>query len=161
MVVLNDEMPGPIWIGKITWVLYLGQSYSFSENFTVSMANTPFDELTEVFADNYPPGSLVQVAYVDSLSTTGPEGTEITVELETPFYYNGTENLLIDTEYSDGCSFAWNWGWNPFSNRGLVSSSGYSTGNLAEYIPYIVLESPASLSGETFGGIKVILGGYE
>lgn len=155
---LDDEMPGPMWIGEITWVLYLGQPGSHSEGFTVSMANTPLDELTEVFEDNYPTGALVQVAVVDSLSTAGPDGTEITVKLETPFYYNGADNLLIETEYSQGSSFAWSWCWNPSSNRGITSYPGDPTGNFQEYVPYMVLESPESLNNETFGGIKVVLG---
>ena len=165
VVVLSEEMPGPMWIGGISWVLWAGESGSHAEDFSVWMAHTPLDELTDVFTSNYPPGSLVLTAVVDSLCISGPQGTLVTVELDEPFHYNGTDNLLIETDYGGTAVYASDWGWDSGSNRGLTafyngSGSGPS-GYLEENIPYMVLTSPEAFGTATFGGIKVLLGGDE
>ena len=63
--------------------------------------------LSETFSENYPPGALVEVFYRDSLNITdGGGATELVVELDTSFFYNGVDNLLIDLYYPDGsCSY--------------------------------------------------------
>ena len=91
-------------------------------------------------------------------------GDEIAIQLDTPFCYNGVDNLLIDINYSDGSTSSYVYNWFAGPNRCLVDyyspggSSG-ETGNLNQSVPYMILESPEDLRQDSFGGIKVILGG--
>ena len=166
VVVLQEEIGTQMSIGSLTFVEGYDSYSTAALNFSISMAHVTISELSETFADNYEPGSLVEVCFLDTLNLTGVLGDEISIQFDTPFYYNGTDNLLIDIDYSDGSTSSYVYNWFAGQNRCLADyyspggSSG-ATGNLYQSIPYMIFEPPDDLNRDTFGGIKVILGGTQ
>jgi len=164
-VVLQEDIGCAFTINSITYTRVAG-AYGWAGDFSIKMAHVTIDELSSTFTDNYEPGSLQEVVFIDSLPLSGDFGSTLTIEFNEPFWYNGTDNLLIDIYYPLGTVEAavYNWEAGPsrcLLNMFLPSGSPSAEGELYSKLPYMVLEGEMSLAGMTFGGIKVILGGTQ
>lgn len=141
----------------------------YALDFSMSFAHTDVDQLSETFEMNYTPGSLIEVFQTDSLVLDQIEGETLVLELDTPFFYNGQDNLLIDIYYPSGYLYYSVWCWTAGSNRSLSRMfAPYSdfkdrleTGNLFEDLPWMIIEGDLGLDETTFGRIKVMLGSYK
>ncbi|OPX30316.1 MAG: hypothetical protein B1H09_05185 [Gemmatimonadaceae bacterium 4484_173] len=162
---MQEDIETAFGISSITLELPSDMMASYAKEISLSMANVENDILSETFSENYLPGSLVEVFYLDSLFLTdGTVTTELVLELDTPFFYNGVDNLLIDFYYPDGSCWCGNYGWNTGTarcvyNKFYPGTGGGPTGLVSDWIPYMVLEGTQSLEQNTFGAVKVILGG--
>jgi hypothetical protein len=167
VVVLQEDIETAFEISSITFELPADMLASYAKEFSLSMAAVEIDVLSETFSENYLPGSLVEVFYSDSLFLTdGTAATELVLELDTPFFYNGTNNLLIDIYYPDGSCWCGNYGWQAGTARCVYDkfypgTGAGPTGLLSDWIPYMVLEGTQSLEQTTFAAVKIIIGGFE
>ena len=166
MVVLQEDIETAFQINSIKYVFCWPEETSYVKDITICMALVECDQLTNTFSENYAPGSLVEVYYNDSLYLENGYGNELILELDTPFFYNGQDNLLIDIYYPDGECWSRVYNWEAGTARCLRYSfmpggSGSSTGYLFEWVPYMVLEGMEALDQSTFGAVKVIQGGIE
>ncbi len=162
---MQEDIETAFEISSITFVFAWPEETSYVTDFTLSLANVENDQLTETFAENYAQGTLVEVYHTDSLHLENGYGNELVLELDIPFFYNGQDNLLIDIYYPDGDCWSRVYNWEAGTARCLTSlflpgGSPSSTGYLFEWIPYMVFEGTQSLEQNTFGAVKVILGGY-
>ena len=103
---MQEDIETAFEISSITLDIPSDRMVSYAKEFSLSMANVEDEVLSETFSENYPPGALVEVFYRDSLNTTDGGATELVTELDTSFFYNGVDNLLIGLLcYPDGsCS---------------------------------------------------------
>ncbi len=159
---MQEDIGFAMEIGSITYVRPNSCS-GWAGDFSMKMAHVTIDQLSETFADNYAPGALQEVVFIDSLPLGGASGSSLTIEFDQPFWYNGSDNLLIDIYYPQGWSCAAVHNWEAGPARSLVDLFPYygspgSTGDLYNLVPYMVLEGELELMGMTFGGIKVELG---
>lgn len=164
VVVLQEDIGTAYEISKVSFVIFSAASDSYVEDISLSMAHVESDQLTETFTDNYQPGSLVEVCHMDLLDLSGENGDEILLDLDTPFQYNGQDNLLIDISYPAGSCWTAVYTWDSDPARSLrdgflPSGSAGSTGELLWWVPYMVFEGTESLEQNTFGAIKIELGG--
>jgi hypothetical protein len=165
VVVHQEDIGFPCTIESITYVRPNG-GYGWAGGFSMKMAHVSIDELSETFADNFTPGTLEEVAFIDSLPLYGGAGSQLTIQFDQPFYYNGTDNLLIDIHYPDGMVEAgvYNWTAGPARNVCSIFPPGGSpdpSGDLSNMVPYMILECEMALGACTFGHIKIILGGAD
>ncbi len=163
MVVLQEDIGNAFQISDLSFVVHHADPDSYVEDFSLSMTHVESEQLTETFTANYQPGSLVEVYHTDSLDLSGVNGEGILLELDTPFQYNGQDNLLIDINYPDGYCWTavYNWEAGParcLRDVFLPSGSAGSTGDLSDWIPYMVFEGTQSLDQCTFGAVKVEFG---
>jgi len=161
---LQEDIGTAFEISSIAYVFTWPEEISYVTDFTLSMANVENDQLTETFAENYAQGTLVEVYYTDSLFLENGYGTELVLELDAPFFYNGQDNLLIDIYYPSGQCYSLVYNWEAGTARSLSylfppGGSPSTTGYLFEWVPYMVFEGTQSLEQNTFGAVKVILGG--
>jgi len=82
---------------RLSWPSSTAEDYS---NFTVTMGHTSLAELTDVFGDNMDDATEVYKGTY-SMPAGLIEGDWIEMTLDSPFIYNGTENLVVSFE-SDG-----------------------------------------------------------
>ncbi len=160
---MQEDIGTAFQISELSFVIHHSYGESYVNEFTLSMAHVESDQLTETFTANYQPASLVEVYYTDSLDLSGENGDEICLELITPFQYNGQDNLLIDINYPDGNCWTAAYMWEAGSARCLTAmflpgGSAGSTGDLVNWVPYMVLEGTQSLYQSTFGAIKIEFG---
>lgn len=162
---MQEEIVHPFTINSVTYTR-AGGAYGWAGEFSIKMAHVTIDELSETFTYNYEPGSLQEVVFIDSLPLYGEPGSTLTIEFDEPFWYNGTDNLLIDIYYPQGMVEAAVYNWEAGLSRCLVdmfppSGSSSAEGELCSKLPYMVFEGEMSLAGITFGGIKIVLGGTD
>ncbi len=161
---MQEDIGTAFEISEITFVIDHSSGASYVNEFTLSLAHVESDQLTNTFTANYQTASLVEVYYTDSLDLSGENGDEICLELQTPFQYNGQDNLLLDINYPDGSCWTAAYMWEAGSARCLTGmflpgGSAGSTGDLFDSVPYMILEGTESLDQCTFGAIKIELGG--
>jgi len=95
-IFLADEMQGPMTINSIS--LYYANSNSLSKKkCTIYMANTTLAN----FNDSTPLMPVSQLTHVFEGKVQYEEGWN-EILLQTPFYYNGTDNLLIAIDDNSG-----------------------------------------------------------
>jgi len=85
------------------WATYFSWTGTYP-NASVKMCHTPLTDLTETFNDNYGGNTPVWVYHNDALFRGGAAGMWDTVELTTPFEYNGTDNLLVEVTWIGSAS---------------------------------------------------------
>jgi len=165
VVVLQEDIETAFEISSIAFEIPYNVSMSCVKEFYLSMATVENDYLVETFSENYMPGSLVEVYYSDSLVLSEGPAAKLVLELDTPFFYNGEDNLLIDIYYPQGSCWCSNYGWQAGTARCVYDffypgGSGNPTGQTSDWLPYMVLEGTQSLEQSTFAAIKVMIGRY-
>lgn len=107
---------------------------------TIKMGNTSLDALTTTFTGNVEQGrGSLMTALQDKIVTvpTVTAGEYFTISLDTPFYYNGVDNLVVDFIRNGTCtgSLALRYDSSTLSDQALWSDDPTSaTGNL-DYAP--------------------------
>jgi len=132
------------------------------EELSILMGHTELESLTETFADNWSsPGE--QVFFEQSYFISGVvPGSYFTFQLDTPFVYNGSENLLIEITWDGppepplGQGSIYTWYWTTTGNRVLSSNDlSSATGSAFEYCNNIRIDySTEAFENITFAGIK-------
>ena len=127
------------------------------KGFKIYMGLCASDELGKEFEQNYIPGSKQLVFSMDDgwiYSNGVAEWFDL--QLDTPFWYNGTDNLLID--------FAWTWGdvdiyvyaWDSGSQRSMYAPAGSATGYTDSTVIHMSLQGTLGLESSTFAHIKAL-----
>jgi hypothetical protein len=158
VIALAEEMNGPMTIGEISWQRggSSGSPQGTYSNFKLFMGVSANSELTDTFADNYLPGTRTLVYDTSSqIMSAQPDGW-VTIALDTPFEYNGTDNLIVELEWSGGANMFYTYMWETGSSRGLMNKSnlGSPTGTLYTRMSQLMLTPASSLEQYTFAGIK-------
>jgi len=132
------------------------------ENVSILMGFTDLNALTETFDSNWrTSGSLVYTSPLKQLSGIS-SGQWFTFQLDEPFDYDGSSNLLVELEWNGpeeppiGEGSIYTWIWSTSANRSVTSNeAGSPTGYAAPYCHYLALDyQPLSLDQTTFAGIK-------
>lgn len=132
------------------------------ENLTILLGHTELESLTETFADNWS-SSGVQVFFNPSYIISGvTPGSFFTFQLDTPFVYNGSDNLLIEVAWDGpsepplGQGSIYTWYWTTTGNRVLSSNDlSSATGSAFEYCNNLRIDySTEAFENTSFAGIK-------
>ncbi len=159
MVVLEWELGQAILIESISFMVEDYYS-SYKDSVYIYMALTELDELTDTFESNYTMGTRQLVLEVDTLYYGTIPEEWFTIELQTPFWYSGESNLLLEL-VSPGIDGGYTdiYNWNSYSSRSLVAYNiSQTTGSLDSWVPYMILSGSLGLDQRTFASIKVIAG---
>lgn len=151
-------MSGPMTIGEISWQRggASGSAQGSYNSFKLYMGVSSNSELTDTYADNYLPGTRTLVyATASQIMSAQPDGW-MTILLDTPFEYNGTDNLIVELEWSGGANMFYTYMWETGANRGLMnkSSLGSPTGTLYSTMSELMFSPASSLEQYTFAAIK-------
>lgn len=129
-------------------------------NFRIYLGYCAEDMLSTTFEDNYIPLSRTLVRHADSQNVTAEEGDWFTIPLDSPFWYNGVDNLVMEVIWDSGTGnpsvYEFNTPMTPVSLKS-ASSSG-ETGFLSSNRCQFMLEGVQELSPNTFAGVKIVLG---
>ncbi len=158
MVVLDSEIGNAMTISALKWkrVTGFGENNTNLQDFKIYMGYSSLDVLGTNFNNNFIPGTRTLVYSRDPLVITGvaPE-TWFTSTLDTPFFYNGTNNLLVEIEWSTGSNSIYIYHWDAVLGRSVVSQTyGTPTGDLDVIVPHLILSGTLDLESSTFGSIK-------
>ena len=129
------------------------------DHFEIFMGLYDEDYLGTDFDENYLEDSRYLVFSSDPWTASVGMNEMIVFDLDTPFWFNGNDNLIIEITWSwgiQGDHFI-AWGWNDFG-RSLFGYYGSPTGTYEDRIPYMILNGTMALEPSTFGSIKAFFG---
>ena len=89
--------------------------------------------------------------------SAGPDEWMI-ITLDTPFWYNGVDNLIVELEWVGGSNMFYTYMWETGTNRGLMNTTNVNspTGTLSTEMSELMFDGTLALEPETFGSIKAI-----
>ncbi len=152
-------MGSAIEIESISFKVQTGEKVHLDE-LQIFLGHTSLEELGTEFEDNYLAGTKTMV-YDHSdvwLYSPGP-GEWMTIELDEPFWYNGSDNLLVEFDWPNGENAIYVWGWvDNDVNRSLNGEYGNPTGDQSWESLLLRFNGSLSLEPATFGSIKATLG---
>ncbi len=156
-VVLASEMGDAMTIDSFSWKRCPGgDPQGTFYDMKIYMGLCSSDELGSTFDDNYISGTRIEVMSA-SPYTSQTVGINEWFEFvfDTPFWYNGQDNLLIELEWSDGAGSLYTWHWNAGTNRSIYGLYGESTSLVQQSTaPNLRLNGTLSLTNSTFARIK-------
>lgn len=104
------EIGGSGLIRSIRLHLYNGTEGKVTcPNVTIKMGHTNLSALTTTFANNVETGQGSEINVLGNKTLSIPRSTDgnshwFDIPLDTPFYYNGVDNLVVDFEIPNKCS---------------------------------------------------------
>ncbi len=129
------------------------------EHFEIYMGLGDSDLLGTDFEENYIVDSRYLVYGSDPQTFSAGYNEWIQFDLDTPFWFNGNDNLIIEIMWSwgeEGDHFLV-WGWE-YVGRSIFGYYGSPEGEYEDRVPYIELNGTMILRPATFGSIKAELG---
>ena len=138
-----------------------GDSTATFPDFHLYMGLCGQDCLGTEFDQNYLPGSRTLVFEGDPLLVSGSPGEWYTINLQTPFWYDGQHSLLVELSWDGATGSFHTYLWNsPGVPRSLKAPTPDGpTGFLSSQMSELMLDGTTGLTSETFGYIKILLGG--
>jgi hypothetical protein len=157
VVVLASELGSAIRIDELSFQRAVGgEPVATFNDFKMYMGLGAGDQLTTDYMANYISGTRTQVLAASPYSNGAANPNDwFDVVLDSPYWYNGQDNLIIEVEWSSGAGSLYNWQWNGGSDRCVIGAYGASTGSSTEsLVPHLILNGTLSLESSTFGAIK-------
>lgn len=156
---LASEIGEAIEIMSFSWKRSVGGEPQGSyNNLNIYMGLCNSDELVLNYDDNYISGTRILVLSSSLYTTPSVNPNEwFEITFDTPFWYNGEDNLLIEIEWSSasGSDALYTWHWNGGTNRCLFGRYGTSTALFQKVdVPNLRLNGTLSLTNSTFAQVK-------
>jgi len=160
VMALSSEMTGAMTIGSIAWQRggSSGSDTGYYNNFKLYMGLASSDQLSDNFLDNYVPGTRALVYETPTQTMSAAPDQWMTIALDTPFWYNGTDNLIVELIWSGGSNMFFTYKWNTGASRALENDSDIHapTGVLGQNLSEVMFDGPHSLTPYSFGAIKAL-----
>ncbi len=133
-----------------------GSSTGTYNNFKLYMGLASADVLSDTFADNYIEGTRTLVYQTSSQVMSAGTDEWMTITLDTPYWYNGTDNLVFELEWQGGANMFYTYMWSTGTSRGLMNKTDITspTGTLNTTMSELRFDGTMDLDTATFGGIK-------
>ncbi len=156
---LASEIGDAIEIEDFSWKRHVsGDPQGTYSDLKIYMGLCSSNELGLNFDANYIYDTKILVLSSSSYTTTSVGPNEwFNVTFDTPFWYNGQDNLLIEIEWSAaaGTDALYTWHWDGGANRCVFGRYGSSTGLFQGVdVPNVRLNGTLSLETSTFAQIK-------
>ncbi|MBN2586635.1 MAG: hypothetical protein JXA64_09790 [Candidatus Fermentibacteraceae bacterium] len=158
---LEDEIGSPIDIEAISLMrtIQAGATYVTLDTLVIYIGYCSGDELGTGFDGNYSPGTRQLVFWEEDCTISAPEPNQwFQIDLETPFSYSGSGNIIIEYAWPDGYGAVYNWNWTGTVARSLTGEWQSASGFTTQDCPHILLTYTNGLECTTFGAVKALLG---
>lgn len=147
-------------IGEVSWQRAgtSGSPQGYYNTFRIYMGHADTDELSDTFEDNYVPGSRTLVYSTATQTMSADPDQWMTIQLDTPFEYDGTRDLIVEISWVGGSNMFFTYMWETGSNRGLMNKNDVTspTGTLYTRMSQLMFSPASSLEQHTFGAIKAL-----
>jgi hypothetical protein len=160
VMALASEMDGAMTISSISWQRggSMGSASGNYNNFEIHLGLSSEPELTDVFEDNYIPGTRTLVYQTSSQTMSAGPDQWMTIPLDTPFWYNGTDNLVVEIRWVGGANMFYTYKWSTGADRALENKTDVFSpaGTLSQNMSELMFDGPLSLTRHSFGAIKAL-----
>lgn len=152
-------MSGPMEITEVAWQRApQGSPTGYYNSFNLYLAAASGSELTDTYEDNYVAGTRVLVYSTTQLVMSANPDEWSAITLDTPYWYDGTGNLILEFDWVGGSNMFFTYMWDTGSNRGLMNTSDVHspTGILQANVSELRFDGPLALVPATFAEIKTL-----
>jgi len=130
-------------------------------DYEIYMGLTENDMLSSTFEDNWMPGTRRLVFHRDTMTLSNSPDEWVEFTLDTPFWYNGTDNLIVEIMWSsaetdDSCMYTWH--WNSGTIRSITGAYSNPTGTMGSLVIMFRFQGEMGQTSATFGEIKALMG---
>jgi hypothetical protein len=156
VIALDEEIGSAMMIGELSWhrTSVGAESATFS-NFNIYLGHGANDELGTVFDDNYIEGTKTLVYSAPSQTVHAEAEGWFDLSLDTPFEYNGTDNLIMEIQWAGGSGTFYTYKWATGTSRCLTAANpSLPSGTLSTSMCQFGIDAVLSLRPVTFGAIK-------
>lgn len=160
---LDSELGSAATIGSISFKRSPigGEGFVEFELFRIYVARCTTDQLSEQYDQNWIDGTRVLVYdHSDVSITSGGTDEWFAVPFDTPYFYPGADNLLIEFQWYGGAHSIYNWGWNAGVARAVTGGYGEVWGSAETAIPHLLINGMLDLAPTTFGALKAAAGSW-
>lgn len=161
-VVLDSEMGSAMLINSIAWLRSpAGNDQGHYYDVEIYMGLCASDQLGAAFEGNWVPGTKTLVFSDDQLDLAASANEWEPVELDTPYWYSGQQNLLYEVSWgSANPSYSfYTWQWETGSARTVYATNlGSANGILSTKLSMLQFEGTLGLDLSTFGEVKASFG---
>ncbi|MCP4646684.1 MAG: hypothetical protein GY852_02970 [bacterium] len=162
MVATTEEIGNAILIESISWqrgTTGISSTGSYND-FNIYLGYTSLEMLSTEFADNFIPQSRTLVHHNDPQPISAEPDEWFTIELDSPFWYNGQDNLILEITWSTGTGNPSTYEFNtPMTPVCLKSADPQGeSGFLSSMRCQFMLNGTQELENGTFASVKVLLG---
>jgi len=158
LVAYSDELGSAIEIRSLSFQIFSGAKVHL-DGLQIYLGLTEAAELGKEFDSNYISGTKTLVYdHNDLWLNAGSPGEWFTIDLDNSFWYNGSDNLIIEFRWPGGDESIYVWGWTDDVNRSVYGLYGDTTGTASHESILMRLNGTLALDASTFGAIKATLG---
>ncbi len=152
---LEEEIGTAIEIQSISLMRTVqGETEVLLDTLVIYIGYSDLDQLGTVFDDNYRPGTMTEVFWEENFTVHAPDPNSwFAVDLEVPFFYDGSGNLIIEYCWPAGSGAVYNYHWD-VPARSLTAGWGSSSGFTSDDCPHLLLTGTLNLEHFTFGALK-------
>lgn len=165
MVVLDSELGSAMTISSVAWQRApSGSDQGHYYNVEIYMGLCASDQLGAAFEGNWVPGTKTLVFEADTLDLAAAANEWESIGLNSPYWYDGQQNLLIDVQWaSANTSYSfYTWKWETGAARSIKSTSlPAPTGILSTQMSELMLDVTLPLDQVTFGEVKTVFVGND
>lgn len=156
---LEEEIGTAIEIHSISLMRTIqGETEAFLDTLVIHMGYSDLDQLGTVFDDNYRSGTMTEVFREENFIVHAPDPNSwFAIDLEEPFFYDGSGNLIIEYSWPAGHGAVYNYHWD-VPARSLTAGWGSSSGFNSDDCPHLLLTGTLKLEQFTFGAVKAVFG---
>lgn len=159
----GDELSGAMDIALLSCQRYTpGETVQGTfYDYEIYMGLAESDMLSPTFTDNWVPGTRQLVFHRDSMTISNSPEEWVDFVLDTPYWYNGQDNLLVEIMWSsadtdDSCMYTWH--WNTGTIRSINGEYSNPTGTMGSLLIMFRFSGTLGQTSATFGEIKATLG---
>jgi hypothetical protein len=158
LVAFSEELGSAIEIESLSFQVFSGSKVHLG-GLQIYLGLTNLTELGKNFEANYTSGTKTLVYnHGDMWLNAGSPGEWFTIDLDNSYWYNGTDNLIIEFGWPSGDEAIYVWGWTGDVNRSVYGLYGETTGSVSKESILMRLNGTLALEAATFGAIKATLG---
>jgi hypothetical protein len=158
LVAFSDELGSAIEIQSLSLQIFSGTRVHL-DALQIYLGHTDAAELQPEFDSNYISGTKTLVYdHSDLWLTAGAPGEWLTIDLDNSFWYNGSDNLIIEFDWPGGSESIYVWGWVGQVNRSVAGAYDDTEGFVSWESIKMRLNGTLALEPITFGAIKATLG---
>lgn len=153
-LILQSDGLTALTITRIEYRSHYGAGNTTYSNFTIKLCDTAVTEVTANWVANYGGNTPITVFSRDSIEIETSPLEWFVFDLDEPFVYNGTDNLLVEIEWNGKSGVGINtWGTYSSNPRILTARNGGSL-YLYTYLHNLMINRYTAINPTSLGSIK-------
>jgi len=152
-LILKSDGLTALTITRIEYRSHYNAGNTTYSNFTIKLCDTAVTEVTANWVANYGGNTPITVFSRDSIEIETSPLEWFVFDLDEPFVYNGTDNLLVEVEWNGKSGVGINT-WGTYSNNRILTARNGGSLELQFYLHNLMINRYTAINPISLGSIK-------